>query len=71
MPTGRGKHTLTWFKQDDSWQVPKGSVLLTLESVFCSSSPLSVVLTDLLAQLLKEVLSEYSYYADCAGFMPY
>jgi len=67
VPIGRGKHSLTWFKQDDSWKVPKGSVLLTLESVFCSSSPLSVVLTDLLAQLLKEVLSEYSYYADCAG----
>jgi len=69
VPTGRAKHSLTWFKQDDSWNVPKGSVLLTLESVYCSSSPLSVVLTDLLAQLLKEILSEYSYYADCAGFL--
>lgn len=58
---------LTWLKGDDVWRVPKGCVSLTLESSLCGISPRTVALTDLLAQLVKEKLSEYSYYADCAG----
>lgn len=41
--------------------------MITLESLQSLSTPLGVALTEVFASCLKEALSEYSYYADCAG----
>jgi insulysin len=61
------KSLTVWFKQDSHWKIPKLNVIVSLETLESCNSALSVASTDLLAQCLKEVLSEYSYYADCAG----
>ena len=47
--------------------MPKVNVMITLESLQSCSTPLCVALTEVFISCLKEVLSEYSYYADCAG----
>jgi hypothetical protein len=41
--------------------------MITLEAIQPFSTPIGLVLTDIFACCLKEALSEYSYYADCAG----
>ena len=41
--------------------------MISLEALQSLSSPLGAALTEVFASCLKEVLSEYSYYADCAG----
>jgi secreted Zn-dependent insulinase-like peptidase len=61
------KALTVWFKQDNHWRIPKLNVLVTLETLEASNSALAVAHADLLASTLKEVLAEYSYYADCAG----
>lgn len=57
----------TFFKQDKRWNLPKVNVIIKLESIYSASTPHAFVLTDLLAEILKENLNEYSYYADCSG----
>ena len=42
-------------------------MFVSLESQQSLSSPLGVALTEMFASCLKEILSEFSYYADCAG----
>jgi secreted Zn-dependent insulinase-like peptidase len=53
--------------QDVTWKVPKVNVMITLEAIQPFSTPIGLVLTEIFASCLKEALSEYSYYADCAG----
>lgn len=67
LPSLHGTSLLTWFKMDQFWKVPKLNVVVSLESPLVSTSPVSVVLADLLSSCLKDILSGYSYYADCAG----
>lgn len=67
MPMLSGQSMQTWFKMDKHWKLPKLNVTIFLETNQSSGTPLSVGLTDMLANLLKELLCEYSYYADCAG----
>ena len=52
---------------DSQWKVPLLNVVLFLENGLSNSSPLGVALTDVLAQVLKENLNAFAYYADCAG----
>lgn len=47
--------------------MPKVSVKILFESQLAASTPLYVAFTELFSLCLKELLSEYSYYADCAG----
>eukprot|EP01035_Chromulina_nebulosa_P017237 gene17237-22763_t len=61
------KSIQSWFKMDDIWKVPLLNVVLSVETSQSSSSPFGVAMSDILQQVLKELLSEYSYYADCAG----
>lgn len=57
----------TWFRQDSTWLVPKSNVCVKLQTIYAYSNPKDVGLTDMFANVLKEVLNEFSYYADCAG----
>jgi secreted Zn-dependent insulinase-like peptidase len=57
----------TWFRQDSKWLVPKSNVSVKLQTLYAYSNPKDVGMTDMFANVLKEVLNEYSYYADCAG----
>lgn len=71
LPILPGKKGLVWHKDDSEhrWDMPKTLVNVFLESSLAANqSAWHVSLTDVLADCLTEVLSEYSYYADCAGF---
>lgn len=57
----------TWFRQDSRWLVPKSNVFVQLQTLYAYSTPKDVGMTDMFGNVLKEVLNEYSYYADCAG----
>ena len=56
-----------WFKADHTWKMPKVNIRVRLDSYASFSSPLGVALTEIFIECLQELLSEYSYYADCAG----
>lgn len=67
LPPIAGEKLFAWFLNDRLWGVPKLNVKLTLETSWASSSSLAVTLTEVFSLCLKELLNEYSYYADCAG----
>jgi secreted Zn-dependent insulinase-like peptidase len=63
-----GKSALTWHKQDHAtWCMPKVNVFVSIENHLATICANNIVMTDLLAHMLKELMNEYSYYADCAG----
>ena len=47
--------------------MPKVNIRVRLDSYASFSSPIGVALTETFIECLQELLSEYSYYADCAG----
>lgn len=61
--------TSIWHLQDSTWNVPKVNCQVIIESPHAFTSPVAVACTELFANILKDVLSEFSYYADCAGLM--
>lgn len=67
LPPIAGEKLSAWFLSDRVWAVPKLNVKLMLETSWASSTSLSVTLTEVFSLCLKELLNEYSYYADCAG----
>eukprot|EP01038_Epipyxis_sp_PR26KG_P014143 gene14143-18981_t len=67
VPIQSGKLLTTWHIQDQEWKVPKMNVKVILDSGCTSLTPLFVAFTDLFASILKEIMNEFSYYADCAG----
>ena len=67
LPDAQGRHLRTWFMQDSKWKVPKVNVYIELVTVEAYSTPGNVACTDLFANILTELLAEYSYYADCGG----
>lgn len=67
VPEAEGRALRTWFMQDSKWKVPKVNVYLQLVSFEAYATPGSVACTDLFANVLTELLAEYSYYADCSG----
>jgi len=67
LPPIAGEKLFAWFLNDRLWGVPKLNVKLMLETSWASSSSLAVTLTEVFSLCLKELLNEYSYYADCAG----
>jgi insulysin len=56
-----------WHKKDDVFWFPKASVVLNLYSPLAYDSPLAVVQSQLLTELLSEALTEFSYLAEVAG----
>ena len=62
-----GKIISCYYLLDNVFKFPKANILVNLESFFCISNPHAVICTDMYCNILKELLSEYSYYADCAG----
>lgn len=67
IPASLGKHSVVWYMKDNKWNVPKVNVTVSLESMYATATPLNVTMTEMLSKCLKEILNEYSYYADCAG----
>jgi secreted Zn-dependent insulinase-like peptidase len=62
-----GVSTLSWCKPDTNWKKPKLNVVLSLENGFSTNNPWNIAMADLFILMLKELLNEYSYYADCSG----
>lgn len=58
---------LVWYKPDSFWKVPKLNVIVRIENNVAYSSPRRLVLTELFSGVLKDLLNEFTYYADCAG----
>jgi len=56
-----------WHLQDDSYKVPRGGVYIYARSIESVKSLMGGVLTDLLVEMLKHELNEYSYSASLAG----
>lgn len=56
-----------WFKDDEQFNVPKGSVFLTIRSEMANHSVNDAVLQRLWVAMLNEQLNEYSYPALIAG----
>ena len=57
----------TWWKKDDRFWVPKGSVVVALRNPLVSVTPANAVKTTLFCQLVKDALNEYSYDAEISG----
>ncbi|MBL4827554.1 MAG: insulinase family protein [Spongiibacteraceae bacterium] len=56
-----------WFKHDDDFQIPKGSVFVNLRSSLANDSVEHSVLLSLFASMLSDELNEFSYPAILAG----
>lgn len=61
------KQLKLWFKNDDSFQVPKGAIKLNLGSDTANRNPRDFALLSLLTAMLNEQLNEYVYPASLAG----
>ncbi|XP_076624911.1 insulin degrading metalloproteinase isoform X1 [Colletes latitarsis] len=58
-----------WFKQDDEFLVPKAKMVIDFVSPLTYMDPLSYNLSYMFVQLFRDVLNEYTYYADLAGLL--
>ncbi|KAL7753560.1 metalloprotease [Sorochytrium milnesiophthora] len=58
-----------WYRQDQQFGVPKSFVYLKFKSPLAYGTPRQAILTRLYCDILKDVLSEYSYDAEVAGLM--
>jgi len=67
LPAQEGEFLSCWHLQDTTWKVPKLNVKIALETLHATSTPQQIAFTDLFCMCLKELLNEFSYYADCAG----
>ncbi|KAG0267649.1 Insulinase (Peptidase M16) [Actinomortierella ambigua] len=56
-----------WHKKDDTFWVPKATLIFQLRTPLAYSSPRNNVKTHLYVDLLRDALSEYSYDAEMAG----
>ncbi|KAJ5104328.1 hypothetical protein NUU61_001675 [Penicillium alfredii] len=56
-----------WFKKDDRFWVPKGSVNVTLRNPLVWATPANLIKTKLYCELVRDSLDEYSYDAELAG----
>ena len=56
-----------WWKKDDRFWVPKGSIMIILRSPFAAVTPENSVKANLYCMLVKDALNEYSYDAEIAG----
>jgi insulysin len=56
-----------WFKKDDRFWVPKGTVHVTLRNPLVWATPANLIKTKLYCELVRDSLDEYSYDAELAG----
>jgi len=56
-----------WFKQDDTFKLPKAILKFEFSSLRTYESPRNVVMTRLFMKLINDSLNEYAYDADIAG----
>jgi len=56
-----------WHRKDDEFNVPKGHLYLSLDSVQAASSPRNAALTRLYVEMLLDYLTEFTYQAEVAG----
>ncbi|KAF1981764.1 a-pheromone processing metallopeptidase Ste23 [Aulographum hederae CBS 113979] len=56
-----------WWKKDDRFWVPKGTLQVTLRSLIASVTPRMAVMAHLYRELVQDSLDEYSYDAEIAG----
>ena len=56
-----------WWKKDDQFWVPKGSVIVKLRNPIIAATPGTAITTRLFCALVKDALIEYSYDAEIAG----
>ncbi|XP_041476883.1 insulin-degrading enzyme-like isoform X1 [Lytechinus variegatus] len=56
-----------WFKQDDTFLLPKACMLLEISSPLAYIDPLHCNLTSIFCTLLRDALNEYAYAAEIAG----
>ncbi|CAK7567937.1 MAG: hypothetical protein SEPTF4163_005915 [Sporothrix epigloea] len=59
----------TWFKKDDTFWVPKGTLTVSLKNPIISSIAANYIKTNLFTELVQDALEEYSYDADLAGLL--
>ena len=57
----------TWYLQDAKWGLPKTYVQLELQFWDTYSSAATACLASLYADIVEDLVNEFSYYADCAG----
>ncbi|MCR8923904.1 insulinase family protein [Dasania sp. GY-MA-18] len=60
-------HWRWWFKNDDSFNIPKGFISISLRSPMAGQSAQQAVLLKLYARMLQEQVNEYAYPAALAG----
>ncbi|WP_065188488.1 insulinase family protein [Shewanella woodyi] len=56
-----------WHRKDDEFNVPKGHMYLSMDSIQAASSPRNAALTRLYVEMLLDYLTEYTYQAEVAG----
>ena len=56
-----------WWKKDDHFWVPKGTVFVTLRNPLAYATPATSVKANMFCELVKDVLVEYAYDAEIAG----
>ncbi|KAH0808873.1 hypothetical protein GEV33_013918 [Tenebrio molitor] len=59
--------TRVWFKQDETFLLPKANVMFDFVSPLAYLDPLNCNLTHMLVQLFRDALNEYAYAAELAG----
>ncbi|OAA58393.1 a-pheromone processing metallopeptidase ste23 [Niveomyces insectorum RCEF 264] len=59
----------TWFKKDDTFWVPKGTLTVNIKNPIVSSVAENYIKTTLFTELVRDALEEYSYDADLAGLL--
>ena len=61
------EHARVWWKKDDQFWVPKGTVYVTLRNPITGVTPSNSLRAKLYCELVKDALVEYSYDAEIAG----
>ncbi|CAK7218316.1 hypothetical protein SEUCBS140593_003506 [Sporothrix eucalyptigena] len=59
----------TWFKKDDTFWVPKGTLTVSLKNPIIFAVAENYIKTNLFSELVRDALEEYSYDADLAGLL--
>ncbi len=57
----------TWWKKDDTFWVPKGTLQISIRNPLVNVTPENVVKTALFTELVQDALVEYAYDAELAG----
>lgn len=59
----------TWFKKDDTFWVPKGTLTVSMKNPIIFSVAENYIKTNMFTELVRDALEEYSYDADLAGLL--